>query len=145
VILQHHRGAGNRGRHRGGVIFAPPASFGTRSSMTPFCRSRFRVPSLKLKMVWAPRRARVASVNVSSARDSTPVRTAVPSRTSSLMTAGRAVPAFGRSFTSRTIWVTRASFNRAAWVTEIAAKKKQHGRQNARAISRAVRQGGNHN
>ena len=76
---------------------------GTRNSMAPSVSSRFRVPSVKLKMVLAPSRARVASENVSSVRDSTPVSTAVPSRTGSFTTAGRAGAAFGSNFTSRTI------------------------------------------
>src|SRR6266446_1002814 len=41
------------------LIFAPPAPFGTRSSIAPSCRFRLRVPSEKLKSVLAPSRARV--------------------------------------------------------------------------------------
>lgn len=54
------------------LIRAPPEFVGTRRSIAPPPRSRLRVPSLKLKIVFAPSRARVASVNVSSARDSLP-------------------------------------------------------------------------
>ncbi len=96
------------------LIRAPPEFFGTRRSIAPPPRSRLRVPSLKLKIVFAPRRASVASVKVSSARDSSPVRTAVPSRTGSLTLAGRGAAWAGRSFTSLTTWLTRASFNCAA-------------------------------
>lgn len=81
------------------VIFAPPASFGTRSNMAPPPRSILRVPSSKLKMVFAPRRASVWSANVSSVRDSTPVRTAVPSRILSFRLAGRGAP--GQATASR--------------------------------------------
>ncbi len=96
------------------LICAPPAFFGTRSSMAPPPSSNFRVPWLKLKIVLAPRRAIVLSVKVSSARDSKPVRTAVPLRTSSLMCAGRGAACAGRSFTSLIAWLTRASCNSAA-------------------------------
>jgi len=81
------------------LICAPPASFGTRRSMAPPPSSRLRVPLSKLKIVFAPSRARVRSVNVSSARDSIPVRTAVPLRTSSLTAAGRGAACAGRSST----------------------------------------------
>ena len=78
--------------------------------MAPPPSSRLRVPSLKLKIVFAPSRARVWSVKVSSARDSTPVRTAVPSRTSSLTAPAGARLAQGTSLTSLITWLTRASF-----------------------------------
>ena len=73
-----------------------------------------RVPSLKLKIVFAPKRVRVRSVNVSSVRESAPVRTAVPLRMLSFTTAGRGAACPGSSLTSFTTWVTRASFNCAA-------------------------------
>ena len=57
----------------------------------------------------------VRSVKVSSARDSTPVRTAVPCPTSSLTVAGRGAARPESNFTSLMIWVTRAFFNSAAF------------------------------
>src|SRR4051812_13562855 len=52
----------------------------------------------------------VRSPKVNSARDSTPVRTAVLPRTVSLSVAGRGAACAGRIFTSFTTCVTRASF-----------------------------------
>jgi hypothetical protein len=72
----------------GVVIWTAGAFFGTCRSMAPLPKFSSRVPSLKLKIVFAPRRVMVASVKVSSARDSMPVRTAVPCCTSSLTAAG---------------------------------------------------------
>ena len=59
------------------VIFAPPESFGTRMRMAPPPRSIVRVPWSTEKIVFAPSRAIVRSENVSSLRESAPVRTAV--------------------------------------------------------------------
>src|SRR2546423_7650361 len=91
-------------------IFAPPDPFGTRRRIAPLFRSTVRLPSLKRKIVFAPRRAMVRSPKVNSARDSTPVRTAVSPRTVSLSVAGRGAACAGRIFTSFTTCVTRASF-----------------------------------
>src|ERR1041385_161173 len=91
-------------------IFAPPEPFGTRSRIAPFPRSTVREPSLKLKIVFAPKRAIVRSPKVSSARESAPVRTAVFPRTVSLVVAGRGAASGDWIFTSFTICVTRASF-----------------------------------
>jgi hypothetical protein len=63
------------------VIFAPPEFFGTCNKIAPSDKSKVRVAALKLKIVFAPSRVTVRSAKVSSARDSTPVRTAAPSRT----------------------------------------------------------------
>src|SRR6266404_6872551 len=83
--------------------------------MAPLPRFSSRVPSLKLKIVFAPRRVMVRSVKVSSARDSTPVRTAVPCGTSSLTAAARGAARPESNFTSLMIWVTRALFSSAAF------------------------------
>src|SRR5256885_14792581 len=91
-------------------IFVPPDPFGTRSRIAPLFRSTVREPSLKLKIVFAPNRAIVRSPKVNSARDSTPVRTAVSPRMVSLVVAGRGSARAGRIFTSLTTCVTRASF-----------------------------------
>lgn len=70
------------------LIFAPPEFFGTRRSIAPSSSCMLRVPPVKLKIEFAPMRASVPSVKVNSARDSTPVRTAVPFWTTSLSAAG---------------------------------------------------------
>jgi hypothetical protein len=57
--------------------------------IAPLLIFKSRVPGLKLKTVFDPRRVMVRSVKVSSVRESVPVRTAVPNFTSSLTTAGR--------------------------------------------------------
>src|SRR5438552_15480921 len=56
----------------------------------PLVRSSSRDPCLKLKTVFAPSRVIVRSVKVSSARDSTPVRTPIPWMTLSFTAAGAA-------------------------------------------------------
>ena len=71
------------------LIVAPPEPFGTWKRTAPLPRFKVRVPSLKLKIVFAPRRVMVRSAKVNSLRDCVPVRTAEPVRTSSLTTAGR--------------------------------------------------------
>src|SRR5438105_13210389 len=90
--------------------------------MAPLVSEIVRVPSLKLKIVFAPKRAIVRSVKVSSARESAPVRTAVSPRTSSLTAAGRGAAWPGRSFTSLITWVTRASFSTPPAAGETAKK-----------------------
>ena len=69
------------------LILAPPELFGRYSNMLPFAKSNS--PSPKLRTLFAPSRANVRSVKVSSARESLPVRTAVPGRTLSFIEAGR--------------------------------------------------------
>ena len=55
----------------------------------PLSTSTLRPPRLKLKMLFAPTRVIVRSAKVNSARESVPVRTAVPSVTLSFHEAGR--------------------------------------------------------
>ena len=57
----------------GVLILMLPELFGTHNKMAPLAKSKARAPSLKLKMVFAPRRVMVALVKVSSPRDSLPV------------------------------------------------------------------------
>jgi hypothetical protein len=90
------------------LIFTSGAVGGTETRMAPLVSFTSRDPALKLKTVFAPRRVIVRSANVSSVRDSVPVRTAVPCLTSSFTVAGRGAAWFGSSFTSFTTWVTRA-------------------------------------
>jgi hypothetical protein len=92
------------------VMRAPPESFGTRRSIEPLLKSTLRPALLKLKDVFAPRRVIVSSRKVSSDRESSPVRTPVPSFTLSFTTADFAADLEGRSLTSRMTRVTRASF-----------------------------------
>ena len=106
------------------LIVAPPLPFGSWKRIAPLIRFISRVPSLKLKIVFAPRRVMVRSVKVNSLRDSVPVRTAVPGRTGSLTVAGRGAACSASSLTSFTTWVTRASFNCAA-LAEVATAAKQ--------------------
>src|SRR6266705_2764139 len=73
-----------------------------------------RAAAPKLKTVFAPSRVSVWSIKVSSARESVPVRTAVPSRTASFTAAGRAVVCAASSRTSWITSVTRACFCCAA-------------------------------
>lgn len=99
------------------VLMAPPReSFGTRRRIEPLSSFAVRPALLKLKTVSAPRRVMVRSENVSSERDSPPVRTAVSSETLSSTAAGRASASDGRSLTSRMICVTRASEDAAVTV-----------------------------
>ena len=90
------------------LMRAPPESFGTRNRTEPPPNSTLRPARLKLKIEFAPKRVIVKSTKVSSERDSSPVRTPVPSLTLSSIAAGRAVDLDGRSLTSRIIRVTRA-------------------------------------
>src|SRR4051794_17317021 len=82
--------------------------------MAPPPRSRFRVPSLKLKSVFSPRRVMVRSLKVSSARDSIPVRTAVPLLMRSFRLALRGAAWTGSSFTSLMMRVSSASVSTSA-------------------------------
>jgi hypothetical protein len=100
------------------LIAPPPEFFGTRKRIEPLSTFAVRPASLKLKIVLAPRRVMVRSAKVSSDRDSSPVRTPVSSETLSLMSASRGSDSVGRSFTSRMIWVTCASFGVAANAVE---------------------------
>ena len=90
------------------------ASLGYLKRIAPSIRFISRVPSLKLKIVLAPRRVMVRSAKVNSLRDCVPVRTALPRRTRSLTAAGRGAACSSSSLTSFTTWVTRASCNCAA-------------------------------
>ncbi len=108
------------------VIFAPPEFFGTRNNIAPPPNSTVRVPSLTVKIVFAPRRAIVLSVNVNSLRESTPVRTAVPSRTSSFTVALRGAAAVGNKFTSLMTAVTFPSFNSAPKRAEAASTESKN-------------------
>jgi hypothetical protein len=83
---------------------------------------------LKLKIVLAPRRVIVRSEKVSSDLDSSPVRTPVSSETLSFTIASRGSAWEGRSFTSRMIWVTSASFGVAPNPVEVmsGAAKRRH-------------------
>jgi hypothetical protein len=96
------------------LMAPPPEFFGTRRRIEPLSSWTLRPALLKLKIVFEPRRVMVRSAKVSSERESPPVRTPVSSRTVSFTTAGRAAASEGRSFTSRIIWVTRASFFESA-------------------------------
>lgn len=98
------------------LIDPPPESLGTRRRIEPLSTLAVRPPPVKLKIVFEPSRVMVRSGNVNSERDSPPVRTPVSSETLSFTAAGRAAAWEGRSLTSRTIWVTRASFAAAVAV-----------------------------
>ena len=99
------------------VILASAPFLGTCTRIAPLLRLRLRVPSVKLNIVSAPSRVIVRSVNVSSVRESGPVRTAVSSLTSSATTAGRGAARPDRSFTSLITCVTRASLRGVALET----------------------------
>ena len=88
----------------------PPEFLGTRSKTEPASRFTVRPALLKLKIVFAPSRVIVRSAKVSSERESPPVRTPVSSVTLSSTRASRESAFDGSNFTSRMIWVTRASF-----------------------------------
>jgi hypothetical protein len=100
------------------LIAPPPEFFGTRNRIEPLSTFAVRPASLKLKIVLAPSRVMVRSAKVNSDRDSSPVRTPVSSATLSLMSASRGSASDGRSFTSRMICVTCASFGVAANTAE---------------------------
>ena len=95
-------------------IVPPPESFGTRNKIEPLSTFAVRPDLLKLKIVFAPSRVIVRSGKVNSDRESPPVRTPVSSETLSFKLASRAAASAGSSFTSRMIWVTRASLGSAA-------------------------------
>src|SRR4029077_11418688 len=82
------------------LICPPPEPFGTLKRIEPLFKLMVRVPPLKLKIVCEPRRVIVISCKVSSVPDSTPVRTAVSSRTRSLTEAGRGAAFDGNKRTS---------------------------------------------
>src|SRR4029077_7102828 len=96
------------------VILTVPVSFGADIKIAPLPRSYVRMAPPKLKTVFAPSRVSVWSRNVSSARESVPVRTAVPSRTVSFTVAGRAAVCPASKRTSWITSVTRACFCSAA-------------------------------
>src|SRR5947207_1449014 len=91
------------------LMDSPPESLGTRRRIEPLSILSLRPALLKLKIVLGASRVMVRSEKVSSEGESPPVRTPVSSATRSLTTAARAAASDGRSLTSRTIWVTRAS------------------------------------
>ena len=82
------------------AIFASAPFRGTCRRTAPPPRLIWRAPSLKLKIVFAPRRVIVKSRKVSSERESAPVRTAVPASTLSFTTAARAAACPGSNLTS---------------------------------------------
>ena len=84
----------------------PPEFFGTRSRIEPLSTFAVRPLLLKVKIVLAPRRVIVRSANVSSDRESPPVRTPVSSVTWSFKAAARGSALAGKRLTSRMIWVT---------------------------------------
>src|SRR5437660_4242041 len=75
-------------------------------------------------MLLAPTRVMVRSAKVSSARESAPVWTALPSMTLSFKCAGRAATCGANRLTSRTTRVTRACFRSAAVNGKITAELK---------------------
>src|SRR6266480_8146774 len=75
-------------------------------------------------MLLAPTRVMVRSAKVSSARESAPVWTALPSVTSSFKCAGRAATCGANRLTSRTTRVTRPTFLSAAVSSKIAPEPK---------------------
>jgi hypothetical protein len=94
-------------------IEPPPEFFGTRSRIEPLSTFAVRPLLLKVKIVFAPSRVIVRSGNVSSERESPPVRTPVSSLTWSFKAAARGSALAGKRLTSRMIWVTRASVDGA--------------------------------
>ncbi len=90
---------------------------GTDTRIAPPPRVSSRPASLKLNTVLAPRRVMVRSINVSSARESVPVRTAVPLPMASLTLAGRGAACAGSNCTSLMTCVTRADFVWAAFAS----------------------------
>ena len=80
----------------------------------------------------------VRSVKVNSLRDCVPVRTAVPARIESLTAAGRGAACPGSSLTSFTTWVTRASFNCAAFAEVATAIRQVKADATAMNLVRAV-------
>jgi hypothetical protein len=69
------------------LIDPPPEFFGTRNRIEPLSMFAVRPDLLKLKIVFAPSRVIVRSGNVSSERESPPVRTPVSSETLSFTAA----------------------------------------------------------
>ncbi len=67
----------------------------------------------------------VRSVKVSSARDSTPVRTAIPRVTLSFKAAGWGAARASSNRTSRITWETRACCNRAAVANGVAPTRDE--------------------
>jgi hypothetical protein len=84
-------------------IDPPPESFGTRSRIEPLSTFAVRPLLLKVKIVFAPSRVIVRSWNVSSERESPPVRTPVSSLTWSFRAAARGSALAGKRLTSRMI------------------------------------------
>src|SRR6202030_3182584 len=115
------------------VILAAGAFEGTSTRMAPLVTFSSRAASLKLKMVFSPSRVTVRSAKVNSARDSVPVRTAVPRPTFSFTAAGRGAAFEGSSRTSRITAETRADLKGAPFDGGPAIKK-----QTARQIPNRV-------
>src|SRR5437773_9756387 len=113
------------------LALAGAAPLGTARRIVPLVRSTSRAPALRLKIVFAPSRVIVRSVNVSSARDSFPVRTALCNVILSFTTAGRGAPCASNNRTSSIIWGTRASCNGAATANGVAAAKNKEIHQRA--------------
>src|SRR5437667_10053852 len=123
------------------LIFKPPAPFGIWKSTAPSTRSMVRIPSLKLTIVFAPRRAIVWSAKVNSLRPAAPVLTASPSRTLSPTAARRGAACGGPSFTSFTTCVTRVSCNCAA-LRQAAVRRRQMSKPRPQLSVRCAKEGG---
>src|ERR1700726_4637288 len=106
------------------VILAAGDFDGTPKRMGPLVKFSSRAASLKLKIVFWPSRVTVRSAKVNSARDSVPVRTAVPRPTFSFTAAGRGAAFKGSSRTSRITAETRADLKGAPFDNCPAIKKQ---------------------
>src|SRR6266446_43049 len=106
------------------LILAGGAFDGTSRRMVPLVTFSSRARSLKLKIVFSPSRVTVRSEKVNSARDSVPVRTAVPRPTFSFTAAGRGAAFEGSSRTSRITAETRADLKGAPSDNGPAARKQ---------------------
>src|SRR2546427_2118410 len=124
------------------LIFKPPVPFGIWKSTAPSTRSMVRIPSLKLTIVFAPRRVIVWSANVNSLRPAAPVLIASPSRTLSPTAARRGAAACGGpSFTSFATCVTRVSCNCAAF-KQVAVRRRQMSKPRPQLSARGAEVGG---
>src|SRR5437016_4441214 len=123
------------------LILASLAPFGIWKSTAPSTRSMVRIPSLKLTIVFAPRRAIVWSANVNSLPPAGPVLIASPSRTLSPTAARRGGACGGPSFTSFTTCVTRVSCNSAAF-KQAAVRRRQMSKPRPQRSARGAEEGG---
>src|SRR5260370_42231892 len=116
------------------LILAAGAFEGTSKRMAPLVTFSSRAASLKLKIVFSPSRVTVRSAKVNSARDSVPVRTAVPRPTFSFTAAGRGAAFEGSSRTSRITAETRADLKGAPSDNGPAARKQTKSKTPSRAF-----------